>query len=99
MNQQLSTEDNLANHRKVAQQTIREYPNPALTSIRFVSEGHVDGAGAWAADAVMTIDGKEYEEVLGTFLSGGDPIPSVPPGSKAGPVEVLYSDGTTEVFG
>jgi len=98
VNQQLSTEDNLANQRKVARQTIRDYPNPALESIRFVSEGHVDGAGAWAADAVMIIDGKEYEEILGTFLSGGDPIPSAPPGSKAGPVDVVYSNGMTEVI-
>lgn len=98
VNKQLSTQDNLANQRKVAQQTIRDYPNPALESIRFVSEGHVDGAGAWAADAVLVIGGAKYEEVLGTFLSGGDALPTVPPGSVPGPVAVTYSDGTMEVL-
>ncbi|GAA2048859.1 hypothetical protein GCM10009820_04070 [Leifsonia soli] len=100
VNQQLYTEDNLANQRKVAKQTIRDYPHPALESIRFTSEGHVNGAGDWNADAVLMIDGEEYQELLGILLSGGDEVPSVPPGSSSphGPVKVIYSDGTSEVL-
>ena len=98
VNQQLSTEGNLANQRKVAQQIIHDYPNPTLESIRFTREGHVDGSGGWSANAVVTIDGKEYQESLGTLVSGGDAFPTVPPGSKPGPVTVIYSDGTSEVF-
>jgi hypothetical protein len=98
VNQQLSTEGNLANQRKVAQQIIRDYPNPALESIRFTKVGHVSGSGGWSANAVVTIDGKEYQEILGTLVSGGDIFPTVPPGSKPGPVTVIYSDGTSEVF-
>jgi hypothetical protein len=98
VNQQLSTEDNLANQRKVAQQTIRDYPNPKLESIRFTSEGHVDGGGDWSANAIVTIDGKEYYELLGVLVSGGDIFPTIAPGSTAGPVTVIYSDGTSEVI-
>jgi hypothetical protein len=98
VNQQLSTEGNLANQRKVAQQIIRDYPNPALESIRFTKEGHVDGSGGWSANAVVTLDGKEYQASLGTLVSAGDIFPTVPPGSKPGPVTVVYSDGTSEVF-
>jgi hypothetical protein len=98
VNQQLSTEDNLANQRKVAEQTIRDYPSPNLESIRFTSEGHVNGAGDWDANAIVTIDGKEYRELLGIYLSGGDIFPTLPPGSVAGPVTVTYSDGTSEVL-
>jgi hypothetical protein len=98
VNQQLSTEENLANQRKVAEQTIRDYPHPALESIRFTSEGHVNGAGDWNANAVLTIDGVEYHELLGVLLSGGDGVPTVPPGSTSGPVTVIYSDGSSEVM-
>lgn len=98
MNQQLSTEGNLANQRKVAEQIIRDYPTAQLESIRFTTEGHVNGAGGWAANAVVTIDGKKYEEILGTSVSVGDAFPTIPPGSRPGPVTVVYSDGTTETL-
>jgi hypothetical protein len=98
VNQQLTTEENLANQRKVALQTIRDYPNPALESIRFTSEGHVNGAGGWAANAVVTIDGEQYQEILGTIVSVGDGFPKAPAGSSSGPVTVTYSDGTSEVL-
>lgn len=98
VNQQLTTEENLANQRKVAEQTIRDYPHPALESIRFTSEGHVNGGGDWNANAVLTVEGKEYYELLGILLSGGDVLPTVPPGSAPGPVTVSYSDGTSEVM-
>jgi hypothetical protein len=95
---QPTTEENLANQRKVALQTIRDYPNPALESIRFTTEGHANGAGGWAANAVVTIDGQQYEEIVGTSLSGGDAVLTVPPGSISGPFAVAYIDGTSEVL-
>lgn len=98
VNQQLTTEENLANQRKVALQTMRDYPNPALESIRFTSEGHVNGAGDWNANAIVTVEGKEYRELLGIHLSGGDIFPTLPPGSVAGPVTISYSNGTSEVL-
>nr|WP_246298263.1 hypothetical protein [Leifsonia soli] len=88
----------MANQRTVALQTMRDYPNPALESIRFTSEGHVNGAGDWNANAIVTIEGKEYRELLGIHLSGGDIFPTLPPGSVAGPVTISYSNGTSEVL-
>lgn len=98
VNQQLTMEENLANQRTVALQTMRDYPNPALESIRFTSEGHVNGAGGWAANAVVTIEGKEYQELLGTSVSVGDAFPTAPVNTAHGPVKVIYSDGTSEVL-
>lgn len=98
VNQQLATEENLANQRKVAEQITRDYPNPAFESIRFTKESHVDGSGGWSANAVVTIDGKEYEASLGTLVSAGDTSPMVPPASKRGSVAVIYSDSTSEVL-
>ncbi|MEV8213811.1 hypothetical protein [Leifsonia sp. NPDC077715] len=92
MNQQLSTEGNLANQKKVAAEFIKDYPHPELESIRFMAEGSVKGSGNWSAYAVVTIAGKNYDEVLGTSLSLGEGLPTVPPGPGPGPVTVIYSD-------
>nr|WP_249776573.1 hypothetical protein [Leifsonia sp. C5G2] len=94
----MTTKENLVNQRKVAEQIIPDYPNPALESIRFTNAGHINGSGGWSANAVVTIDGKEYQEILGTLVSGGDVFPTIPPGSKPDPVTVIYSDGTSEVL-
>ncbi|SEA45724.1 hypothetical protein [Leifsonia sp. 21MFCrub1.1] len=98
VNQQLTTEENLANQKKVALQTMRDYPNPALESIRFTSEGHVDGGGDWSANATVTIDGKDYREILGILTSVGEVFPKPSPGSTPGAVTVIYSDDTSEVL-
>jgi hypothetical protein len=37
MNQQLSTEGNLANQKKVATELIKRYPHPELESVRFTT--------------------------------------------------------------
>lgn len=96
VNQQLSTEGNLANQRKFALEFIGKYHNPELQSIRYTSEGHVNGAGSWGASAVLTIDGKDYDGFLGDLTAGG-PLPKAPPGAKPGAVTVSYTDGTSEV--
>lgn len=56
--------------------------------------GHLTGD----ANAIVTIAGKEYRELLGIDLSMGDVFPSLPPGSVPGPVSVVYSNGATEVL-
>lgn len=97
MNQQLSTKDNLANQRKFALEFIHKYRNPALQSIRYVTEGYVDGGGSWGASVIVTVDGEEYDGFLGD-LTGGGPLPKAPPGAEPGDVTVSYTDGTSEVL-
>ncbi len=94
---QLSTEENLANQKKVATEFIKDYPHPELESIRFMAEGSVKGSGNWSAYAVVTIAGKAYDEVLGTSLSLGDGLPTLPPGPSPAAVTVIYSDGSKEL--
>lgn len=96
---QLSTEGNLANQKKVALETLHDYPHPDLESIKFTNEGSVNGAGTWAANAVLTVGGREYQEILGTFSSAGEGLPTAPPGSIPHRVTVIYSDGTSEELG
>lgn len=97
VNQQLSTEENLANQRKFAMEFIGDYHNPELQSIRYTTEGHVNGAGSWAASVVLVVGGKEYAGVLG-HLTSGEPLPKAPPGTRPGDVTVTYTDGTSEVL-
>lgn len=69
---------NLANQRKEALKLVKDYPHPELESIRFTQDGSVSGGGQWAANAVVTVGGKDYEEILGTYVSGGDILPPAP---------------------
>jgi len=94
----VNQQTNLANQRKVALKLVKDYPNPELERIRFTQEGNVSGGGQWSANAVVTVSGKKYEEILGTFVSLGDGLPSVPPESTPRPVIVIYSDGNSEVL-
>jgi hypothetical protein len=89
---------NLANQRKVAVKWVKDYRTPELERIRFTQDGNVSGGGEWAANAVVTVAGKDYNEILGTFMSGGDPLPTSAPGSTPGSVTVIYSDGSSEVL-
>lgn len=94
---QPSTEGNLANQRKVATEFIADYRHPELESIRYTTEGSVNGAGSWGANAVLTVDGKEYEGFIGDLSTGGT-LPKAPPGSTSGDITLIYSDGTSEVL-
>lgn len=71
---------------------------PGTQSIRFTQEGSVSGAGSWSANAVVTIAGKDYDEILGPEqLIGQDlPSPDATPASES--LTVHYSDGTSEVI-
>ncbi|GAB3586327.1 hypothetical protein GCM10027406_36190 [Leifsonia lichenia] len=89
----------LANQRKVAVKFVEEYPNPALEVIEYTDRGSVDGSGSWGANAIVTVAGRKYNEILGTFMSIGDGLPSIAPDAPgATGVTVIYSDGTSEVF-
>lgn len=97
VNQQLSTQGNLANQRKFALEFTSKYHHPGLQSIQYVTDGYVDGGGSWGASVIVTVDGKEYEGFLGD-LTGGGPLPKAIPGSASAGVAVTYSDGTSEVL-
>lgn len=98
MSQEETEQANLANQRKVALVFWRDYANPALTAIRFTDEGNKPGFGApWSANAVVTVGGIDYNEILGAEVWGGDPLPTPAPGSTTGPVTVTYSNGTQEL--
>ena len=93
-------EDNLARQKEAARVFIENQPN--VDAIRFTHEGDRPGLGApWSVNAVVTIDGTEYQEILGLtpWSFGGDPMPSTEPTMTPGQVTVIYSDGTSEVLG
>lgn len=90
---------NLANQRTVALQLVKDYPNPELESIRFTQEGSVGGSGEWAANATITVAGTDYDSILGTSMSIGEPLPPIAQGSTLTQVAVIYSNGTSEALG
>jgi hypothetical protein len=89
---------NLANQRKVAVKLVENYPHPALERIEFTNAGSIDGAGTWAANAIVTVAGHEHREILGTFVSGGDELPAIESEATGRPVTLVYSDGASEVL-
>ena len=96
MNEQTAHQENLAKQREVALAFIRESPD--VDAIKFTHEGNRPGIGAsWSANAIVTIDGKNYNEIIGLDLLAGDGLPSVPPDTVRGPVMVTYSDGSSEI--
>ncbi|SEH99093.1 MULTISPECIES: hypothetical protein [unclassified Leifsonia] len=87
---------NLANQKNAAIKFISGWPD--VEEIRFTQEGSVGGGGSWAVNAVVTIAGKEYQEILGPHTLGGEPLPEPQTPPSAASVTVIYSDGTTEVL-
>ena len=97
MNQQKTTlQENLRYQKLTAEKFKSNWP--AAEIVRFTQEGSVSGSGQWAANAIVTIDGKEYQEIIGPWETGGDPLPNPRGSISSGPVMVIYSDGTTEVL-
>ena len=71
---------------------------PATESIRFTQEGNISGAGSWAASAFVTIDGKDYRQIMGPSERIGEALPapdSLPPVDST---TVHFSDGSSEVL-
>ncbi|TDP98908.1 MULTISPECIES: hypothetical protein [unclassified Leifsonia] len=89
-----------ANQKQAALTFLSDYPNPAVESITFTQEGSVGGAGFWAANAIVTIDGRTYDAILGPDrrASSSNPLPRFDPDAPAPTdVTVNYSDDTSEV--
>lgn len=97
MQQKTTTKQNLENQRISAQKFISNWPQVEL--IEFTREGSVDGSGEWSTNAVVTIEGKKYEEIIGPWETAGDDLPAPPESYSPKPVTVKYSDGTSEVLG
>ncbi|MFE4951238.1 hypothetical protein ACFQ9V_14140 [Leifsonia sp. NPDC056665] len=94
---EVRTETNLANQRKAAIAFLEK--QGGVERIRFTQEGDKPGVGAlWSANAVVTIAGVEYQEIIGPHVRGGDPLPSIAPGAPTGPVTVIFSDESSEVI-
>jgi hypothetical protein len=87
---------NLANQREVALIFRKNYP--AVEKIRFTQEGNKSGLGApWSVNAVVTIEGEDYQQILGIRSIGGAPLPRVMSQSHP-PLMVIFSDGSSEVI-
>jgi hypothetical protein len=97
LQQKTTTKQNLENQKYVAFRFIKFQPDVEV--ITFTQEGSIDGSGEWAVNAVVTIGGKEYKQILGMSVGGGDPLPDTPATHAPAPVTVNYSDGTMEVLG
>ena len=89
---------NLANQRKAAISLLAT--QSGVDSITFTNEGSVGGGGSWAVNAVVTIAGNDYEEILGVekWSFGGEPMPTPAPPADPTAVTVTFSDGTSEVL-
>jgi hypothetical protein len=89
---------NLAKQKQTAE-SIKKY-QPGLEQIKFTQDGNVAVfGGSWAVNAVLTISGKEYQEILEVDgAMAGDPTPGQRPQPTLTPVKVIYSDGSTEVL-
>jgi hypothetical protein len=89
---------NLENQRKVAVAFL-EWQG-GVEEIRFKGEGQEVGFGAqWSADAVVTIQGEEYEMDLGTRTVGvSGQLSAAAREAPPIPTTVIYSDGSSEVI-
>ena len=72
---------------------------PNVDVITFVEKGSFLGSGTWSANAVVTIDGKDYRQILGPYSSGGESLPLPVDGQPPSPLTLNYSDGSSEVIG
>jgi len=97
VSEEKSTHVNLINQRKVALAFLDLHPG--IDRIRFTQDGGPSGFGApWAANAVITMGGEDYQAILGIGILSSDPLPSVAAGTAPGPTTVVYSDGSSEVI-
>lgn len=96
----LKPKSNYANQRESALHFREVWAN--VERIRYTEEGSKAGLSSWSANALATIDGKEYDVIIGpdtqTFRQT-DPPPIMPtPAPPPVALTVTYSDGTTEVI-
>lgn len=72
---------------------------PNVDVITFIDEGRLKGSGTWSASAVVTIDGQDYDQIIGPNSAIGDDLPLPVEGQGPSPLTVNYSDGSSEVIG
>lgn len=96
LQQKTTLQENLRYQKLAAQKFISNWPYVEI--ITFTREGSFDGSGEWSANAIVTIEGKEYRQILGPWTGGGAPFPESPASFTPAPVTVNYSDGTSEVL-
>lgn len=96
MQQKTTTKQNLELQRTTALK-FKEF-QPDVEVITFTQEGSRSGSGQWAANAVVTIGGKQYQEIIGPWEIGGDPLPDPATPFAPTPVTVNYFDGSSEVL-
>jgi hypothetical protein len=97
LQQKTTTKENLALQRVAAQKFKSNWPQTHI--ITFTQEGsNNDESGQWATNAIVTIGGKRYQEIVGPRMTGGDPLPDPAPPTPPTPVTVNYSDSTSEVL-
>ncbi len=83
---------------------FRDEYQPNVEKVRFTQDGSRGGLGApWGANAVATVDGADYQVIIGPkigpgFVGGSDVPPDAPTPSPHLPLTVVYSDGTSEVI-
>jgi hypothetical protein len=97
LQQKTTTKENLELQRIAAQKFKSNWPQTEI--VTFTHEGrNSDESGQWAANAVVAIGDRKYEEVIGPWTTIGDPLPSPAPADSGIPMTVHYSDGTSEVL-
>lgn len=85
---------NVANQTTVALIFRKNYP--AVEKIWFTREGNKSGFGPpWSVNAVVTLGGREYQQILGTRSIGGARLPDVEPPSNRESTIVIFSHGTS----
>ena len=89
---------NLANQRTAALALLET--QSGVEQSEFTREGSVGGDGSWAVNAVVTVEGREYREILGLrkWSLAGERMPTIEPSATAAAVTVIYSGGTSEVL-
>ena len=83
---------------------FRDQYQPNVEKVRFTQDGSRPGLGApWGANAVATVDGVDYQVIIGPeigpgFVGGSGVPPTAPTPAPRLPLTVVYSDGTSEVI-
>jgi hypothetical protein len=82
----------------------RDEYQPNVEKIRFTRDGSRPGLGVpWCVNAVATVDGVDYQVIIGPatspgFVGDNGMPPKAPTPSVHFPLTVVYSDGTSEVI-
>lgn len=82
----------------------RDEYQPNLEKVRFTREGGRPGLGAaWSVNAIVTVDGSDYQVIIGpnsgpSFVGDEGMPPEAPTPAPHLHLTIIYSDGTSEVI-